>query len=86
MARLNADERRALARQGGQARMARLDDAGRRALGQAGLHGLARRHFGGDVDGARAWLVAKGLFEQDPGRGTSWNLYPDPGQPGATDR
>lgn len=82
-AKLDAATRAQIARLGGLAAQAKLDAAGRQALGHAGLRELARRHFGGDVAAARAWLVARGLFEQDPGRGTAWSLYPDPGPPGA---
>lgn len=79
MARLDAEARQLLSRKGGQARMAALDQAERTALARQGLAGLANRHFGGDLHAALTWLTAKGLHLQDPGRGTTWELYPDPG-------
>lgn len=77
--RLDPETRRELARRAGQARMAALGKAERTALARRGLAGLANRHFGGDLHAAQTWLVAKGLHLQDPGRGTTWELYPDPG-------
>lgn len=79
MAGLDPETRHEFARRAGKARMAGLNEAERTALAQRGLAGLANRHFGGDLHAALTWLTAKGLHLQDPGRGTTWELYPDPG-------
>lgn len=79
MQMMTAEEHATMSSQGGRSRMAQLDKAGRKALARRGLAGLADRHFGGDLHAAQMWLVAKGLHLQDPGRGTAWELYPDPG-------
>lgn len=79
MQMMTADEQRNFARMAGKARMAKLDKAGRKAFARLGLAGLADKHFGGDQEAAVVWLYSKGLHLQDPGRGTAWELYPDPG-------
>jgi hypothetical protein len=39
-------------------------------LGHLGLHGLADRHFGGDIEAAQRQLRRNGLARQDP---APWN-------------
>lgn len=79
MERLDVDAQRTLASQAGKARMRRLDRKGRRDLARLGLAGLANRYFDGDQAAAADWLARKGRHIQDPGRGTAWELDPDPG-------
>lgn len=45
-------------------------------LGHLGLHGLADRHFGGDLDAAQRRLMTNGLARQRPAPGAPGGALP----------
>ena len=54
-----------LSRAGGCAAAQRLTPAQRSQRARAGLAGLARKHFDGDMTAAGQWLASAGLWVQD---------------------